>query len=150
MDRPPRDASAPLLTREMVILGLFQGLGVLLLVTVGFSWAIENLDEQQSRAFGFATLVAGNLSLILANRSIEQPLWRSLRRPNPNLWWVIAGATLLLFVTLYLPGVRNLLRFEALSGPHLGLAIGLGALGLLWAEAIRWALRSLGQRLRRG
>ncbi len=147
MKRPPRDTRTPLLTQGMMILGLSQGLGVLVLVGFGFGWAIEHLNEEQARAFGFATLVAGNLSLILSNRAPERSLWQSLSRPNASLWWVIAGAAALLVATLQIPWIRDLLGFDALPWLQFGLAVGLGGLSLLWAELLRYA--GLGRSLKK-
>lgn len=140
MRRPPRDSKAPLFAPAMLAMALLQGLGVLLVVAAGFAWAQGVLSEPQARAFGFATLVAGNLALILSNRSSGQSLWRSLRTPNRSLWWVLAGAGALLIAALEWPWAQGVLRFDPLPIEVLLLAIGLGMLSLVWSEALRWAL----------
>jgi Ca2+-transporting ATPase len=141
MERPPRDAQAPLFTAAMLAVTLLQGLGVLLCVAAGFAWAQSEFSEARARAFGFAILVTGNLALILSHRSRRHSLCASLRTPNRNLWWVMIGALLLLITALYLPWAQAVLRFESLQPVELGLAIGLGLSSLIGLEAIRWAIR---------
>jgi len=116
---------------------LFQGLGVLLAVmavqTLG-PQGLAQLDEAQTRALAFTTLVLGNLALILSNRGGQAALWRSLRVPNRMLLWV-AGLTLgLLLLILYVPLLCQALSLAPLPPALWGLAF-LGMLFcLLWFE----------------
>ena len=140
MQQPPRDASAPLFAGRTLGLALLQGLGVLAAVLAAFAWAQPRLPEGEARALAFATLVVGNLALILANRSATQSLWSTLRIPNPTLWRVL-GATLLLLAALYLPWATELLRFAPLPAQELAAAAGLGLLSVVWIEAVKWLRR---------
>jgi P-type Ca2+ transporter type 2C len=140
MQRPPRDAAAPLFGGATLGWALLQGLGVLAAVMAAFAWAAPRLPEPEARAFAFATLVAGNLALILSNRSATRSLWASLRTPNNTLWWVVGGAFLLLLAALYLPWAVGVLRFAPLPAHELAAACGLGCLSVLWFEGIK-ALR---------
>ncbi|MBI5268885.1 MAG: cation-translocating P-type ATPase [Burkholderiales bacterium] len=146
MQRPPRAADAPLFGASAIGWALAQGLGVLAVVLAGYAWAGQHLPEAEARAFAFATLVLGNLGLIHANRSVHQPLWRALRTPNTVLWWVTGAALAVIGLALYLPWATQLLRFAPLAPAHLALAVGLGALGLAWPEALKWARQRQAQR----
>ena len=86
MQRPPRDAAAPLFGGATLWLALLQGMGVLVAVLAAFAWASPRIPEPEARAFAFATLVVGNLALILSNRSTTSSLWATLRTPNRTLW----------------------------------------------------------------
>ncbi len=141
MHRPPRDAAAPLLGGATLWLALLQGTGVLLIVLWAYAWASPRIPEAEARAFAFATLVTGNLALILSNRSTQGSLWTTLRTPNATLWWVIAGALALLAAALYLPWAVEVLRFAPLPAHELAAAVGLGVLSVVWFEAIKWARR---------
>jgi Ca2+-transporting ATPase len=144
MQRPPRDPEAPLFGRQAMLLALLQGLGVLLVVLLGYGWAIGHLPEPQARAFGFTALVVGNLALILSNRS--RSLWAALRVPNRTLWLVIGFATSLLALALYLPALGQLFQFAPLSAPALAAALALGLVGVFGFEALklsrRWSRQS--------
>ncbi len=139
MQRPPRDAAAPLFGGATLWLALLQGLGLLAVVLAGFAWAALRLPEAESRAFAFATLVVGNLALILSNRSATRPLWETLRTPNQTLWIVIGLAFALLLGALYVPWAVSVLRFAPLSAHHLAASCGLGLLSILWFEGVKRA-----------
>jgi Ca2+-transporting ATPase len=141
MQRPPRDATAPLFGGTTLILALVQGLGVLAVVMAAFAWASARIPEPEARAFAFATLVVGNLALILSNRSTTRSLWATLRTPNRTLWWVLGLASALLLAALYVPWAVAVLRFAPLPLHELAAACGLGLLSVLWFEGIKWARR---------
>lgn len=137
MQRPPRDASAPLFAGSTLALAFLQGLGVLAVVLAAFSWAAPRLPEPEARAFAFATLVMGNLALIVSNRSAARSVWRTLHTPNPMLWAVVAATAALLLVALYLPWAVRLLHFAPLPPSELAAAAGLGLVSVLWFEGIK-------------
>lgn len=141
MQRPPRDAAAPLFGGATLWMALLQGLGVLAIVLAAFAWAGARLPEPQARAFAFATLVMGNLALILSNRSSSRSLWATLHTPNRVLWGVVGLALVLLLGALYLPWAVGVLRFAPLPPGELAMAAGLGLLSLLWFEGIKRARR---------
>jgi Ca2+-transporting ATPase len=138
MQRPPRDAGAPLFGGATLWLALLQGLGVLAVVMAAFAWASPRISEPEARAFTFATLVMGNLALILSNRSASRTLWAMLRTPNKTLWVVIGLAGLLLLGALYIPWAVAVLRFAPLPAHELAAACALGLLSVLWFEALKW------------
>jgi P-type Ca2+ transporter type 2C len=137
MQRPPRDATAPLFGGATLWLALLEGLGVLAAVLASFTWAHGRIPEAEARAFAFATLVVGNLALIVSNRSAARPIWALLSRPNPTLWAIVAGTGLLLLALLYLPFAANALRFAPLPAHELAAACGLGTLSVLWFELLK-------------
>ena len=141
MQRPPRDASAPLFGGTTLILALVQGLGVLAVVMAAFAWASARIPEPEARAFAFATLVVANLALILSNRSSTRSLWATLRTPNRTLWAVLGLASALLLAALYVPWAVAVLRFAPLPVHELAAACGLGLLSVWWFEGIKWARR---------
>ncbi len=142
MQRPPRDAAAPLFGGATLWLALLQGTGVLLVVLLAHAWASPRIPEAEARAFAFATLVTGNLALILSNRSASASLWTTLRTPNAVLWWVIGGALLLLGGALYLPWAVEVLRFAPLPAHELAAAVVLGLASVAWFELIKRARRA--------
>ena len=141
MQRPPRNADAPLFGGATLGLALVQGLGVLAVVLAAFAWASPRIPEPEARAFAFATLVIGNLSLILSNRSSTRSLWATLRTPNRTLWVVLCLAFALLLAALYVPWAVGVLRFAPLPAHELAAACGLGVLSVVWFEGIKWIRR---------
>ena len=145
MQRPPRDATAPLFGGATLVLALVQGLGVLAVVMAAFAWASARIPEPEARAFAFATLVVGNLALILSNRSATRSLWATLQTPNWTLWGVVGLAGALLLTALYLHWAVGVLQFAPLPAHELAAACGLGLMSVLWFEGIKWARRRAGK-----
>jgi len=141
MQRPPRDAAAPLFGGATLWLALLQGVGVLAMVMAAFAWAGPRMAEAEARAFAFATLVMGNLALILSNRSTHRSLWATLRTPNQTLWVVVGLACSLLLAALYIPWAVGVLRFAPLPAHELAAACGLGLLSVLAFEGVKWVHR---------
>ena len=142
MQRPPRDAEAPLFGGATLWLALLQGLGVLAVVFGAYAWADHRLAENEARAFAFVTLVVANLALIFSNRSGTRSLWASLRTPNRTLGVVVGLASALLVSSLYVPWAVSVLRFTPLPAHELATAFVLGLLSVLWFEGVKWTRRA--------
>ncbi len=121
MARKPRHPDAPLLGFALMLRGLLQGAVVLAAALVVFRLGIhDEHGEQVARAMAFATLVLGNLGLVLTNRSMSASALRVLLRPNRALAVVAATAGLALALSLSVPWLRGLFGFAPLSLVHLG------------------------------
>lgn len=95
---------------------------------------------------GFAMLVTGNLALVLSNRSWSRGVLSAIRQPNPVLAALLAVALGLLAMTLTVPLLSRLFRFETPGAGSLGLiAIG-GVFCLLWCELLKAVRAKLGAR----
>jgi Ca2+-transporting ATPase len=93
--------------------------------------------EPEARAMVFATIVLGNVGLILSNRSRNVTLAETLRRPNPALWWVIGGALLGLGLALHVQPMREIFRFAPLSVYQLLASVAAATVGLAWLEVYK-------------
>jgi Ca2+-transporting ATPase len=119
-----------------------MGLGVLAGVFALCAWAVAaGRSPGEVAALGFAAIVAGNLAMILASRAGRGSLFAALARPNPALWWVLAGALAALAAVLYLPSAAAVFRFAPPGAGDLALALAAGASGVLWYEAVKAARR---------
>ncbi|PKO73146.1 MAG: ATPase, partial [Betaproteobacteria bacterium HGW-Betaproteobacteria-17] len=140
MERPPRRAEAPLFSLRTLLLSLLQGATVFVAVAAVYALSLQRgQGADEARALTFATLVIGNLWLILANRSWSGTLLASLRTPNPALWWVIGGTLGFLALVLYVPGLRGVFGFNYLHANDVLLAFVAGATGIAWFEFFKWA-----------
>ena len=141
MQRPPRDVNALLFGGVTLALALLQGVGLLLAVLGAYLWGVSSLGEGEARAFAFSTLVAGNLALILSNRSNAATLVASLWVRNTTMWIVMALTLGLLGLVLYVPWLSRLFFFEPLRLPELLGVAALGLASLLWFELIKLGRR---------
>lgn len=104
-----------MLSKRRLAISFFQGFSVIIVFLAAFAIALSR-DETatNARALAFATLVIANLMLILTDHSWNQIIVKSLRAPNPALWWVVAGAVTVLALVVYVPSLRSLFWFSIL------------------------------------
>jgi Ca2+-transporting ATPase len=144
MSRPPRWAAERLFSWKTWGISLLQGLGVLgVVMAVLLFGRIRGYGEGGVRAMAFATLVAGNLALVLSNRSWSKGLFATLREPNRAMAILFGAAVGILGLTLSVPLLLRLFRFDGLSLRDLGVVLAGAASCLVWSEllkAVRWKL----------
>ena len=141
MTVPPRRHDARLFDKTVLVRGLWQGLGLLVLLLGVYALARElSKSDDVARAMTFCVLVLSNLGLIFANRFWNQP--SLLARGGSNQAFVcIAAATLALLVgILCVPAVTGLFSFARPSPAMLWAGAGAALLSLLWFEAVKWGL----------
>ncbi|GMV18981.1 MAG: putative cation-transporting ATPase F [Polyangiaceae bacterium] len=138
MRRPPRRARARLFQGRLVGVAALQGASLLVAALLVFGLALgRGAPEAEARALTFTTLLGGNLALIATNRSWTRSLWGALGARNWPARLIIAGALVVLAVTLYAPPARDLFHFVTPRLPDVLLALGAGAVCLLWFELIK-------------
>jgi Ca2+-transporting ATPase len=140
MRRPPRDLDEPLLGGRSLLLGLVQGLAVLVAAVSLFGWALAAHGEPVARALAFATMVLGNLGLILLNRAGTRSLLATLRLPNRPQLWVNGGAVGFLALALGVHEVRDLFGFATPHPELLALSVAGALLSLGVANVARHLL----------
>lgn len=142
MQQPPRDPARRLFDARTVAASALTGLVVLIAVVLAYGWALQHgRSEGTARALAFCAIVAGNLALIVLNRSGHASMAATLASPNPALWWIVCGTGIALAASLYVGPVAALFRFEALAVADLLIALGAGIGGVLLVELVRWLRR---------
>jgi calcium-translocating P-type ATPase len=162
MHQPPRPRQAPLLDRSVLqrsylYLGLLEAglsLGAYLLVwhQAGISVtelqalapqlmqhsAPEHLQQLQlqASAAAFSTIVFSQVGVLLACRSEWRSAWRSLREPNPLLWFGISSELLLLSALVLVPALGSVFAMAPFPAPLLGWLL-LAPLLILLADDLR-------------
>jgi P-type Ca2+ transporter type 2C len=140
MERPPRDPDEPLFSARMLVSSLALGAAVLAVTCLAYGWAAASgRSEGEVRGFGFATIVFGNLALILASRARGSTIVATLARPNRALWWVMAGTLGALAAALYVPAIADIFRFGSLAALDVAAALAAGTAAVLLAEGLKLA-----------
>lgn len=138
MQRPPRPATEHLFNREMIVMSVLQGAGVLAILLAIFGFALyRGQGEADARTLTFTSLVLANIAMIVANRSWSLSITGILRTPNTAMWWVIGCAFTILALALYVPFLRNLFHFSSLHPNDIALCLGSAAVSLAWFEALK-------------
>ncbi|MFT3858437.1 MAG: cation-translocating P-type ATPase [Aquabacterium sp.] len=113
MQRPPRAPDRPLLSGELMVWSLMQGLIALGVVGACYVWLLQaGAPETMARAGGFIALVGANVALIFSNRSFGSNLIAAVFKPNRAMWRMLAITAGLLALSLWWAPVRALFRFD--------------------------------------
>jgi len=139
MDLPPRGVGEPMFGRRVLTIAFAQGASVLAVVFAVYLWSIlSGRSDEVVRSVTFATLVIGNLALILVNRSWRLSIWQSFaERTNWTLYWILGVAGVLLVVLLTVPGIRNAFNFGPMSLTDWLIALVAGFVGVSWFEVYK-------------
>jgi Ca2+-transporting ATPase len=148
MRRPPRRASAPLVNLGVVARAVASGLPVLLASLGVYAWALDAFpgDGGEARSLAFATLMAGNVGLILANRAPRGSGIARLAVRNRVVPWVVGGALGVTGLLLVVPGLGSWLHFDPVPLWALGVPVGAGLVAFLAIEAIKLVVGLLTRR----
>ena len=138
MQRPPRSATQHLFDKQMVMMSLLQGFGILVILLAIFAAALyRGQGGEDARALTFTALVIANIALIATNRSWSLSIFAILRKPNPAMWWVAGSALVFLALVLYVPFLKALFHFSTLHPNDIALCVGAGAASLAWCETLK-------------
>lgn len=136
MRRPPRRRRNELLASGCVVGMLARGVGL----TVGvLALYLGTLDtgEDRARGLAIATLVMGQVFLVLAELAGERPIWRAASGGNRALVWILAATIGSLVLAGYLPFIAELLHVVAPSPLGWIVAAAVAAAGILPAEVLK-------------
>jgi Ca2+-transporting ATPase len=151
MRLPPRRPDQKLFDRAVMVRGLWQGAGLLLLllgvVAGARAWLPADAQRDDTvRALTFVVMVLSNLGLIHANRAWGRTAWLGSAESNRQFGWIAGGTVLVLAVVLAVPAVSRLFSFSAPTAPLLLAALGVAVLSMAWFEAVKQVQRRrLGQ-----
>ena len=139
MKQQPRGLGESMFGRRVLTIAFLQGASVLAAVFAVYLWSVvANRPDDVVRSLTFATLVIGNLALILVNRSWRLSIWQSLReRKNRTLYWILGGAVALLVLLLSVPASRVVFHFGPISWSDALIALAAGFVGVAWFEVYK-------------
>jgi P-type Ca2+ transporter type 2C len=146
MKVPPRRPDQHLFDGEVMTRGLWQGLGLLILLLATYAGARlitpSNADrDDMARALTFVVLVLANLALIHTNRSWNRTVWSGRAVSSGQFGWIACATLAVLSVVLIVPAVSRLFSFATPTPILLSAGLGMVALSLLWFEGVKWGSR---------
>ena len=139
MQNPPRKSGDHMINKSLVFVSLMQGFFLLIGAGGVYLWALANgLSQGQTRAISFATLLLGNLFLMLANRSLSVSLVEILlRRTNAQAYVIFVAGISILIILFAVTPIRTALRFESLEFTYWLLAFCASSLSIVWLESYK-------------
>jgi Ca2+-transporting ATPase len=141
MSSPPRRLDMRLFDREILLRGLLQG-GGLLLMLCGLYVQVRggSQSDAMARTATFVALVLANLALIYTNRTWSRPSWMRRDAPNQSFAWISLATVLLLLLVLSWETLRGLFAFARPGAPQLVAAAFVAAASVGWFELIKWVM----------
>lgn len=135
MQQPPRIMSSSFLQWRELRISIVQGL-VITGGTIGiYQYALtQGYNENLTRAMMFTTLEVANMVLTLVNRSFYYSIFTAYKYKNTLLRIVLAVTAALLVCLLYIPFVRNFLKFDYLPLTKFAIAAAAGFVSVIWFE----------------
>jgi Ca2+-transporting ATPase len=146
MTVPPRRPDQRLFDSVVLMRGLWQGLGLLLLLLATYAGArlmapSDAGRDNMARALTFVVLVLANLALIHTNRSWSSTVWWGRAVTGGQFGWIVLATLAMLGVVLSVPVVGRLFAFTMPPPFMLLCGLGVAALSLLWFEGVKWGIR---------
>ncbi len=138
MAEPPRDAHAGLLRRSdwlrPVLLGSALTVGCL---AVYFADLHRGYGVEIARGMALATMLFGQMLLVLTERSTQLPVWKQPVKNNPALLPILGGSVVMMLVMLYVPPLAAAFRVAAPTPAHFLESLAVAALCTLWFEPFK-------------
>ncbi len=138
MRRSPRAPTARLFSFATVARSLIEGAWVFGICTSIFIFAIwSRISDAEVRSLTFASVVAGNLGLVLVNRSLRTSIASSVTKGNLTLWLILVTTIVLLAISIAFAPVRQLFRFGPMHTDDLTLVLVSAVATVLVLKAMR-------------
>ncbi len=139
MTAPPRSPSQRLFGTDVLTRGVWQGVGLLMLLLVVYA-SVRSMQhsDDMARAVTFMALVLSNLGLIRTNRSWSRSSWHGAAAPNRQFGWIALATLALLGCVLGIPEVSQLFAFTQPTVPLFLAGAGMAVVSLLWFQAVKW------------
>lgn len=136
MNQKPRSVNEKIFSRQILRISIAQGFGVLVAVFSMYFWGlISEKSDDQIRTLSFATLMLGNVALILVNRSHHLSIFQTFRqRTNKTIKWMLVGAIGILVLLVNVPLFREAFNLSHSNATEWLLVFSAGLGSVLWFE----------------
>ncbi len=142
MRLPPRRPDQKLFDKAVMVRGLWQGSGLLLLLLAVYAGArawlpADGQRDDIARALTFVVLILSNLGLIHANRSWGRTVLAGNPESNKQFGWIAAGTVVVLGIVLSVPVISRVFAFAAPPPAMLLAALVAAVLSMVWFEGVK-------------
>jgi Ca2+-transporting ATPase len=132
MNRPPRAISSSPFSVNNLSYALIQGAGIALILLTGYALLKHyGWEEGDLRISLFTALIPTVFLLVLANRDS-----RFVFKGNQWILPMFGGVSLILAAVLFIPFLRDMLRFSYVTPPPMLAAFALLVISALWLKIL--------------
>ena len=139
MENPPRPPQEPLLTRNLTIKVVLQGVVMFLAAFMPFHYMIDlGISSEYARSFSLITFIVANVTLVLVNRSNTELLYHLIKEKGSKVRLIVNSmALIMVFAIVYIPILNGFFRTEKIGIYPLIIAIVLGFISTGWWEIVK-------------
>jgi len=139
MRRKPRSSKAPLITSDLMIKSVLQGLFIFAAAFGSYAYLYyTGAGEAVGRTFALIVLGFANLFLVYVNQSIKSSAIISMFKFRDKVvWYVNLGIIAALLLVTYLPAANSIAQTSPLNAAQFFCAIGIAAVSTLWWELVK-------------
>ena len=139
MENPPRPPQEPLLTRNLTIKVVLQGVVMFLAAFMPFHYMIDlGISSEYARSFSLITFIVANVTLVLVNRSNTELLYHLIKEKGSKVRLIVNSmALIMVFAIVYIPILNGFFRTEKIGIYPLIFAIVLGVISTGWWEIVK-------------
>lgn len=146
MKAPPRRKEQQLFDSAVMMRGLCQGIGLLILLlatyaSMRFFAPVASERDELARTLTFVVLALANLALIHTNKSWGRTRWVGPGAFGTQLSWIAFATLAMLAIALFFLPVTQLFSFVTPAPVLLLFAFGIVALSVTWFEVVKWLIR---------
>ena len=140
MDRAPRPATETIFGGGVVpYIGGFGTLMAVLTLIVGVT--LWNLDDSAWQTVLFTTLIFAQLALALEVRTEKRSLFSVGLLSNKPMLGAVAIGVVTQLALVYVPFLQRIFKTEAMSAPHMAMAVTAAFVIIIVAEIWKWWMR---------
>lgn len=140
MQQQPRRNGGDLFSFRELSLSIFQGLMITLgALFVYYQAMVSGHSELYVRSMVFITIISANIFLVLANRSFEFSIIKTIRYSNRLIPLILFITALSTFLIMYLPFLQRLFNVQFLDWKEWGACILTGFVSVFWLEVYKFA-----------
>lgn len=139
MENHPRPPQEPLLTRNLTIKVMLQGIIMFLAAFMPFHYMIDlGISSEYARSFSLITFIVANVTLVLVNRSNTELLYHLIKEKGSKVRLIVNSmALIMVFAIVYIPILNGFFRTEKIGIYPLIIAIVLGFISTGWWEIVK-------------
>ena len=139
MKQPPINKKTALLTKEMKIIIFIVGLVTDLILLALFLWLWHKThDIRYVQTMIFAGLSIDSLFYVFSCKSLRKNIWNISLLSNKFLLAALSFSLFMLFIAIYAPPLQGLLKTMPLSLSDWVIIFGLGIIGVVLIEAVKY------------
>jgi len=140
MDRPPRDPKENIVSSEILIKSLIQGLVIFAASFGTYFYMLGGISENApvARSMGLAIIMLSNLFLVQVNSSNRDFAYQAIMRlAKERIIWAVNIITIVgLGVIIYSP-LNSFLKLSSLTAGQFFSCLGIAAASVLWYELVK-------------